>query len=235
MQEFRMSEPINDDAGIMWSVDAARNSMAPEGTLLDVVNHDPLMVLVGCSGDVNPSSEKESVAAHLYNALIAGLYEHRFMCLSHYSMFRAYVQNASLMSLDFALFASDESLSPWTIYNPFPEPSANLPYHLHPTSLQLRTFHHPYLDVIASPLLRDNILIATLSDEQEDQLCMDLHSNGSITVWGSQPWSSMGWEVSQDFADRWGWILDLETIRSSDFWRTERGESPLAIQMPTSE
>ncbi len=230
-----MSEPINDGSSIVRPVDTARRSIRHDGTIPDVGNNDPSMVPAASTSVVSQCPDKGSLSAHLYNATIAGLYEHQFMCLSQYSMFRAYVQNASLMELAFELFANDESVSPWTIYNPFPEPSANLPYHLHPTDLQLRTYHHPYLDVIASPFLRDNILIATLSEEQEDQLCMDLHSNGSITVWGSQPWSSMGWEVSQDFADRWGGILDAETIRSSDFWRMERGESPLAIQLPRSE
>ena len=235
MQEKRISEPTNDDSSITQPVDAARESMSHNGTILDLGNNDPSMLLAAFTSEVGQFPDKGSLSAHLYNATIAGLYEHRFMCLSQYSMFRAYVQNASLMALDFALFADDESVSPWTIFNPFPEPSAKLPYHLQPTDLQLRTYHHPYLDVIASPLLRDNILIATLSNEQEDQLCIDLHSNGSITVWGSQPWSSMGWEVSQDFALRWGWILDAETIRSSDFWRMERGDPPLAIQLPTPE
>lgn len=147
-------------------------------------------------------------------------------------MFRAYVHNAGVLGMDFALFADDDSMSPWSSRNTFMEPNIGaLPHSLHPTIRQLQIPHHPYLDVLASASLRDNILIATLSDNQEDQLCMDLHTNGSVTVWGSQSWSSMGWEVSQDFVDRWGWILDDETIRSSNFWRVERGEPPLCIQM----
>lgn len=37
----------------------------------------------------------------------------------------------------------------------------------------------------------------------------------------------MGWEASQQFVDQWGWIMDEETIRYSNFWRFERGELPL--------
>ena len=179
--------------------------------------------------------KQESIGERLYSLTISGLREHQFICLSQYSMFRAYLQNAHLLRLDFALFADDDSTSPWTTYNPFPELTTPVPHSLNPTNLQLSTFHHPYLDTIASPSLRNNILIATLREDQEEQLCMDLHSNGSITVWGSQPWSSMGWEVSQNFADRWGWILDGETIRCSNFWRMERGEAPLHIQLPVFE
>jgi len=231
-----MSGPISsDDSTVMLPVDAARRAIRHEGTTFDRKDDDPSVILTPSTSTVSHCPEKGSIAAHLFNAIIAGLCEHRFICFSQYSMYRAYVQNATLMGLDFALFINDESVSPWTVFNPYPEPSANLPYHLRPTCLQLRTFHHPYLDVIASPSLRDNILVATLSDEQEEQLCIDLHSKSSITVWGSQPWSSMGWEVSQDFADRWGWILDAETVRCSDFWRTERGEPPLEIELRTFE
>ena len=59
-----------------------------------------------------------------------------------------------------------------------------------PTPIQLCTPHHPYLDVIAIPSMRDNIIIADMNDEQVDQLCEDMHT-GAFTVWGSQPWNEM--------------------------------------------
>ena len=40
----------------------------------------------------------------------------------------------------------------------------------------------------------------------------------------------MGWEVSQEFASKWGWLLDQETIQHSNFWRVERGEFPLQLE-----
>ena len=43
----------------------------------------------------------------------------------------------------------------------------------------------------------------------------------------------MGWEVAQGFVDKWGWILDDETIKSSNFWRGERGEGPLDLSSRT--
>ena len=108
---------------------------------------------------------------------------------------------------------------------------ATFPHTLSPTQLQLRSYHHPYLDLIASPSLRDNILLAMLDDDQEDQLCYSFHGGDGddLKVWGSQPWSPIGWEISQGFVDKWGWLLDAETIRYSNFWRAERGDSPLQV------
>ena len=117
-----------------------------------------------------------------------GLHEHRFICLSQYSFIRAILQNAKLLALDFALLADDESLSPWTLMNPYP---IIAPQDLNPTPLQLCTPHHPYIDIIPSPAFRDNILLLLADDPLEDQFCYELHCD-SFTIWGSQPWDTQG-------------------------------------------
>jgi len=117
-----------------------------------------------------------------------GLSEHRFIRLTEYSLLRALVQNAAMLALDFFLLMNDEALSPWTLSNPYP---ALTTYDLSPTTTQLRTPHHPYLDIIASPAFRDNILLACLDEDVEDQLCLEMHAD-AFTVWGSQPWNAMG-------------------------------------------
>ena len=118
---------------------------------------------------------------------IPGLAEHRFIVLTEYSVLRAFVQNANLLAIDPHLFMDDEALSPWTTSNPYP---ALMPHDLSPTPLQLSTPHHPYLDMIAPPSLRDNVLLSVMTDEQEEQLCYDMHY-GSFTIWGSQPWNGI--------------------------------------------
>ncbi|KAL2049710.1 hypothetical protein ABVK25_010051 [Lepraria finkii] len=154
-----------------------------------------------------------------------GLHEHRFICLSQYSLLRAILQNAKLLALDFALLADDESLSPCTLMNPYP---IIAPQDLNPTPLQLCTPHHPYVDIIPSPAFRDNILLLLVNNPLEDQFCNELHCD-SFTIWGSQPWDTQAWEVSQTFATNWAWLMDEKTIRSSNFWRGERGEDPLVL------
>ena len=93
-----------------------------------------------------------------------------------------------MLALDPFLLADDYALSPWTTLNPYP---AFAPHDLNPTPLQLSTPHHPYLDIIAPRPLRDNILLSAVTDEQEEQLCYDMHS-GAFTIWGSQSWNALG-------------------------------------------
>ena len=174
---------------------------------------------------------------------IPGLAEHRYISLTEYSVLRAYIQNAQLLALCPQYFANDDALSPWTTSNPYP---ALAPYDICPTPLQLSTPHHPYIDIIGPPSLRDNILLSGLTDEQEEQLCLDLHVD-TFTIWGSQPWNALGmysllfaatlcligdflaWEISQTFLTNWTWLVDHELLRSSNFWRAERGEGPLVL------
>ncbi|MCJ1460129.1 hypothetical protein MMC28_010508 [Mycoblastus sanguinarius] len=179
---------------------------------------------------VSASSQSETKLSGIVSQLQAffatpGLAEHRFIRLTQYSLARALVQNANMLALAPGLFADDESLSPWTSTNPYPTLA---PHTLTPTTLQLSTPHHPYLDILASPSLRDNILLTLLSEEQEEELCYEIHAD-SFTVWGSQPWNFMAWEISQAFMSKWAWLLDDDTVRCSNFWRAERGESPLVV------
>ncbi|MCJ1403760.1 hypothetical protein MMC11_006983 [Xylographa trunciseda] len=177
-----------------------------------------------------PQDALSSIALRIQFSLVEiGLSEHRYLRLTQYSNLRAQIQNMTILGLEPSVFADDESLSPWTIFNPFsPKDPAMASCPLMPTLLQLSTWHHPFVDLLPSPSLRDNILSASLDDTQEEQLCYDLHLIG-FTIWGSQPWDPIGWEVSQEFVDNWSWLLDSETIRYSNFWRTGRGEPPLNL------
>lgn len=159
---------------------------------------------------------------------LSALSEHRFLVLSEFSVQRAFVNNATMLAIDAAVLADYDGLSPWTIMNPFFAPSKSFPQSLSPTPLQLRTHHHPFLDLLAPSGLRDNIHVGVLDDEQEDQLCQSIHEDG-LKVWGGQPWSPTGWEFSQSFVDRWGWLMDEGSIDSSNFWRFERGDPPLRL------
>ena len=119
---------------------------------------------------------------------LPGLTEHEFLPLMQYSLMRAFIKNATVLGLDLFLFADDDSLSPWTFENPC---LASGPTSLSPTPIQMGTPHHPYLDILALPSMRDNILLANMTDEQEEQFCVQVHED-SFTVWGSQPWNAMG-------------------------------------------
>lgn len=181
-----------------------------------------------------PLPSKELVQGPMANLPVeefleaSALTEHRFLCLSEYSVQRAFICNATMLSIDASMLENDNGLSPWTLMNPFMAPSESFPQSLIPTPLQLQTYHHPFLDMLASSGLRDNALLAMLDDDQENDLCRSFHHDG-LKVWGGQPWSPVGWEFSQSFADRWGWLLDAACVESSNFWRFERSEPPLRL------
>ncbi|CEL06552.1 hypothetical protein ASPCAL09725 [Aspergillus calidoustus] len=137
--------------------------------------------------------------------------------------------------------------------SPFGVPSAakpgyssveRLPVSLRPTPIQLSTPHHPWLDLIPFPQLRDNLI--RLGDALDDtQLCFDMSGRGSATgvpdkrlgnaggetgviVW-RDPWDPSGWEVTETFWRRWHWVLRdcTEVMRVTDSWRRVRGEPGL--------
>jgi len=202
--------------------------------------------LIGRPPSVDSAISLNSAEEPLFAAFFAtpGLSEHQYIRLSQYSLLRALVLNSNILALDPSILADDDALSPWTLANPY---LSITPTDLAPTSIQLCTPHHPYLDILTPPKFRDNILLTLMGDKLEDQLCYELHL-GAFMIWGSQPWNALGmclcllylltsakslyrlcvaWEVTQTFATNWAWLMDDDLIRSSNFWRGERGEPPL--------
>jgi len=96
------------------------------------------------------------------------------------------------------------------------------------------------MGIVPFPAMRDNLI---LNDGKfdEDDLCCDLvgglyegfndvESRG-IMVWG-EPWSADGWEVSEGFAKKWGFLLKGcgDLIEATNRWRQRRGESRLVVE-----
>lgn len=121
--------------------------------------------------------------------------------------------------------------------NPVPGTAAVVPSSLAPTSMQLTTRHHPWLDLFPFPRMRDNLLVAAswLSPEDEQRLFDDIMESGGgknewvgLLVWG-EPWDPQSWEVSVPFYERWTWLVKgcPEIIASTNRWRRRRGERPI--------
>ena len=158
-----------------------------ESSWADASSDDPKELrTVSCRNSPPIQDEVDSTIQSLFAT--PGLAEHRYISLVEYSVLRAFIQNASLLAIDPTLFADDYALSPWTTSHPYP---AFAPHDLRPTPLQLSTPHHPYLDIIAPPSLRDSVLLCVMTEEEEDGFCIEMHS-GAFTIWGSQPWSALG-------------------------------------------
>ena len=179
----RQSKETNEKIETLEEVATTTESESPwTDTSGDVLNK----LLIMPSGIPTPPPDDADLIQSIF--AVPGLAEHRYISLMEFSVLRAFIQNAKLLAIDPKVFIDDDALSPWTILNPYP---TLMQHDIDPTPFQLSTPHHPYLDLIAPPSLRDNIIGSYLTDEQEDQLCNDMH-RGSFTIWGSQPWSAFG-------------------------------------------
>jgi hypothetical protein len=82
----------------------------------------------------------------------------------------------------------------------------DLPPPIAPTSLQKSIPHRSYLDMLPWASLRDRLL-RSISAINEDEFMSDMRV-GSLRVWGSVPWDPTGWEIGEDFARKWWFLMD---------------------------
>ncbi|KAI0469210.1 hypothetical protein F4859DRAFT_137584 [Xylaria cf. heliscus] len=164
--------------------------------------------------------------------------DHRLLVLIQLNAFRGMLTNMAMLRLidrlpvecGIVLYVKD-----------FPPPPEVLPPSLQETWLQQTTPHDMWVDTFPCPKLRDNI-ISYESFVDEDEFCADvmgglyegfndIEMNG-LLVWG-EPWSETGWEVSQGFARKWGFLLKgCDTlIEATNKYREARGEDRLVVEM----
>lgn len=160
------------------------------------------------------------------------------LTLVHFNVFRALVSNTSSMGFTME-WLNEDAESPFNA----PQPgssivSASCPSSLSPTDLQRTVAHHPWIDLFPFPRMRDNLLLAGDSYD-EDQLCIDLVEfchvpceQMGLIVWG-EPDDPRGWEVSESFLKRWGWVIKgcHELFAATNYRRAERGEEPLVFEL----
>ncbi len=106
-------------------------------------------------------------------------------------------------------------------------------YDLRPSKTQIVKSHHPYIDVIPFPGIRD-ALIHRAADIDEDDFFGDCLSG--LSCWGTSgaaisgsgaPWDMRSWEASPWFLAKWKDVVggeDGELGRQSMWWREMRGE-----------
>ncbi|KAL4994516.1 hypothetical protein BDV10DRAFT_188958 [Aspergillus recurvatus] len=147
----------------------------------------------------------------------------------------------------------DDALSQFGTAGPMkpslrPTSSALFPASLQPTPIQLTVPHHPWLDLLPIPQMRDNLILAEAGIGEghgydDVQLCRDMCGYGTLSppadrsagngetgiiIW-RDPWDPEGWEVTESFLRRWGWVVVgcTELFRATNRWRAVRGERPL--------
>lgn len=190
-------------------------------------------------------TEVESFAQRAYED-----YNHGAPRLDHLNILirlnvlNAISRNATLVGFTFEGLSCPELLSPFNMNQHCPNlPCAGprpppCPDWLRPTPLQISVRHHPWIDLIPFPRVRDNILRAVedgLLDHKALGIdVLDVQDNGcnaaSLIVWGDA-WNPRGWEASIPFLQKWGGLLQgcPVLLEATNSWRQKRGERKIAL------
>lgn len=168
--------------------------------------------------------------------LLFPLCSDHLITLLQYNALRALAVNRTLISgiLATPLDCEDECIH----IVPYPTKPELLPSTLLPTALQQTVLHGDWIDLFPCPEGRDR-LIRAAGTFDEDELWADcvggmyegfpddeIERRG-IVAW-SPPWEITGWEMSEGFLRKWGWIFrGLGALDATNRWRIERGEDPL--------
>jgi Domain of unknown function (DUF3425) len=156
---------------------------------------------------------------------------------------RAAVTNMTILAID---CHSDMCSSFWSSLTPFSVPEI-LPDTLAPTPLQLATPHQRWIDLLPHPRMRDNAILSQdrfdpvdleedlfgeVCNEKAGLPCENATEMRGMLVW-TDPWRPEGWEVTEGFVRKWGFLLrGCDAIFSAtNRWRASRGEMPLVLVM----
>ncbi|KAK7749998.1 hypothetical protein SLS62_008107 [Diatrype stigma] len=132
--------------------------------------------------------------------------------------------------------------------SPSPSQQQQLPPHLQPTRAQSTVPHHPVLDLLPWPVVRDR-LITVLSLPEGARPCSNGAGGGGgvnmalvqfsydmedaaegIRIWGGDVYDPRAWEVGQALFERWWFVFDREVVAQSNYWRRLRGAGELCVR-----
>jgi hypothetical protein len=83
----------------------------------------------------------------------------------------------------------------------------DVPLSLHPTALQLGTFHVSWIDRFPFAKMRDNFISMAGIINEEEFLC-DLFSMDSFRIKEGKPgWDPNGWIMGKEFGRKWGFLF----------------------------
>ncbi|KAI0196006.1 hypothetical protein EV127DRAFT_403955 [Xylaria flabelliformis] len=123
-----------------------------------------------------------------------------------------------------------------------PLTAENLPPAWRPTLSQLTVPHHPVIDLLPWPKVRDRIImLLSLPDESRPptasgplmivHLAYDLEDSAEgARIWGDDPCEPTSWEVGQVLFERWWFVFDRQVIDQSNYWRKLRGAATLSAK-----
>jgi len=154
------------------------------------------------------------------------------LTLIPFNVYRALISNAQILGYDLDEIGRDSAISKF--YN-MKNRDWKYPLSLRPTIIQRQVSHHPWLDLFPIPRMRDNMILAG-SSLDEEELCNHLvgftspKANMGMVIWG-EAWDPLGWELTEAFVRNWKWVLEGcdDMLRLTNKLRTRRGEKPLSL------
>jgi Domain of unknown function (DUF3425) len=126
-------------------------------------------------------------------------------------------------------------------------PADQLPTTWRPTTSQVLIPHHPVMDFLPWPGVRDRIItIMTLPENVRPEpakgplallnFAYDFEDNAEgARIWGDDPYDAKSWEIGQLLFERWWFIFDREVIEQSNRWRRLRGAPALRLTSARSD
>ncbi|OCL09275.1 hypothetical protein AOQ84DRAFT_25212 [Glonium stellatum] len=166
------------------------------------------------------------------------------------STLQAYLSNARAIGMSIDELYRDDCSSPF--YRPQTNGTQDMSVvlksfsdeiapHLRPTSAQVLHPHHPWLDLIPFPTLRERaITLASMNPPLLDvkELKLDVIMNDGLTCWhvseksSAQPWDMRSWEAAPWFLRKY-WMLigglESEVWAQTKWWRGMRGEKEVDL------
>ncbi|VUC34862.1 unnamed protein product [Clonostachys rosea] len=166
--------------------------------------------------------------------------DHRLITIVQYNVLRGLIWNlAALSMLDRIPSECAE-----TFGVPGQSVSNNLgqiPRDLRWTSVQRSIEHSYWISVIPFPAMRDNLILMADQYDTHDLLhdmgiglyegLEDAERKGFL-VW-EDPWCASGWEISEGFVKKWGFLLKgcSVEVEITNRWRELRGEERLVVEV----
>lgn len=146
----------------------------------------------------------------------------------------ALTRNANALNITIESLCAEHTLSRFVCHGPPGPDEVSVPPSLRPTALQRAVHHHPWIDILPLPEVRDSIL-RICGTPEEDELNIDLVDveesdceKPNLVIWGhhADPWA---WEATIPFLRKWGWLVrDCQTLLdSTSYWRERRGDKRL--------
>ncbi|KAK4190778.1 hypothetical protein QBC35DRAFT_54799 [Podospora australis] len=162
--------------------------------------------------------------------------DHRLITLVQFNVLRASLTNIAIISL-FIPINPNCPARPYLPHLVPPVPGTPIPEALQQTLIQQTVTHDPWIDAIPFPKMRDNLIL--FKDEYDAiDFCNDMTGGWQrgnddverkgLMVW-CDPWREEGWEISEGFAKKWGFLLEgcEVLVRATNYWRGARGEDHL--------